>query len=201
MLKIGLTGNIGCGKSSVSSELKKHGIEIIDADIISREIYEYEDMLEKIKKYFPSAIKNSKVDRKELGKIVFSDRDKLELLNKLTHTKIKEVVLERLKEANEKKHIAVLDAALLCEAAFDDMVDKLVVVYCKDSEQLKRVVLRDAISEEEALKRIKSQMSQMEKVKRADYVIDNSSTLDDLKKNTEKLLEEIKKWKYEYGGI
>lgn len=81
------------------------------------------------------------------------------------------------------------------------MVDKLVVVYCKDSEQLKRVVLRDAISEEEALKRINSQMSQMEKVKRADYVIDNSSTLDDLKKNTEKLLEEIKKWKYEYGGI
>ena len=201
MLKIGLTGNIGCGKSSISKELKKCGINIIDADIISREIYEYDDMLEKIKRYFPNTIKNHKVDRKELGKIVFSDAKKLELLNKITHKKIRQIVEERLKECEEKKVVGLVDAALLYEANFDSMVDKVVLVYCGEKEQLKRVVLRDNISEEEALRRISSQMSQVEKMKRADYIIDNSASFEELDMNIEKLIREIEKWKEEYGGM
>lgn len=201
MLKIGLTGNIGCGKSSVSKELKKCGINIIDADIISREIYEYDDMLEKIKRYFPNIIKNHKVDRKELGKIVFSDANKLELLNKITHKKIRQIVEEILKDCEEKKVVGLVDAALLYEANFDSMVDKVVLVHCEEIEQLKRVVLRDNISEEEALRRINSQMSQVKKMERADYIIDNSAGFEELNMNIEKLIGEIEKWEQEYGGM
>ncbi len=201
MLKIGLTGNIGCGKSSVSKELKKYGIHIIDADIISREIYEYQDMLAKIKKNFPSAVKNDKVDRKELGNIVFSDNSKLTLLNRLTHKKIREIVDKRLKKCEKEKLVALVDAALLYEANFDIMVDKVVLVYCEEKEQLKRVVLRDNISEEEAIKRINSQMSQRDKLEKADYVIDNSAGFEELDKHIENLVKEIEKWKDEYGGF
>ena len=201
MLKIGLTGNIGCGKSSVSRELSKYGIQIIDADIISREIYEYEDMLEIMGKNFPEALVSGRVDRKKLGQIVFSDKERLKVLNGITHRKIKEVVTERLALCSKNGQIAVVDAALLYEAAFDDIVDKVAVVFCKEEEQLKRVILRDSISEEDALKRINSQMSQEEKKKRADFVIDNSGSPEELEEEIERFMKQIEMWKEEYGGM
>ena len=201
MLKIGLTGNIGCGKSSVSRELSKYGIQIIDADIISREIYEYEDMLEIMEKNFPEALVSGRVDRKKLGQIVFSDKERLTVLNGITHRKIKEIVTERLALCSKNGQIGVVDAALLYEAAFDDIVDKVAVVFCKEEEQLKRVILRDSISEEEALKRINSQMSQEEKKKRADFVIDNSGSPEELEEEIKRFMKQIEMWKEEYGGM
>lgn len=195
MLKIALTGNIACGKSSISKELKNYGISIIDADIISRQIYEYEDMVKTIEKNFPTAVKDNKVDRKELGSIVFSDKEKLKLLNSLTHEKIKEIVKKHLKECEERKQIGLVDAALLYEAGFDTMVDRVILVYCDLEEEVRRVMSRDGLSKEEAMKRINSQMSQAEKLKRADYVVDNSGDLEELNKNIKKLLTVIDDWK------
>lgn len=201
MLKIGLTGNIACGKSSVSKELEKRGIHIIDADLISREIYKNKDVMMEMRKFFYDAIDNGEINRKKLAELVFYNEDKLKKLNQITHKKIKSIIEERLSKYQEKNEIAVVDAALLYEAGFEDMVDKVIVVYCDEKEQLKRVMLRDNLSKDEATKRINSQMSQEKKIKRADYIIDNSYTREDLKDKVIKLMLKIRAWMLEGGGI
>ncbi len=195
MLKVGLTGSIGCGKSSLSNILKKHDIPIIDADIKGREIYENKELLRDIEKSFGSSVinKDGTLNRKNLGKIVFNDDYKLEKLNSLTHPVIQNMIKDDLNKYEKfGKKIAVVDAALLIEAGFMNMLDTLVVVTCSEEVQLQRVVLRDNCSEEDAMGRIKSQMPQDEKVKYAEFVVDNSGTIEQLEKEAEKLINSLK---------
>ena len=196
MFVIGLTGNISCGKSSVSKMLASRGAIIVDADLLSREIYEYDDVLEEMKRSFPEALVNGRVDRRVLAEIVFSDKTRLEDLNRISHKKIYELVCQSL-ERNRDRDLVVIDAALLLEAKFDSLADKLVLVYCNEKVQLDRLMKRDSISSEDALKRIRSQMSQEDKKKMVDYLIDNSGDLEVLENEVEKLIKEIRKWKCE----
>lgn len=196
MFVMGLTGNISCGKSSVSKMLASRGAIIVDADLLSREIYEYDDVLEEMKLSFPEALVNGKVDRRVLAGIVFSDKAWLEDLNRISHKKIYELVCQSL-ERNRDRDLVVIDAALLLEAKFDSLADKVVLVYCNEKVQLDRLMKRDSISSEDALKRIRSQMSQEDKKKMADYLIDNSGDLEVLENEVEKLIKEIRKWKCE----
>ena len=196
MFVMGLTGNISCGKSSVSKMLASRGAIIVDADLLSREIYEYDDVLEEMKLSFPEALVNGKVDRRVLAGIVFSDKAMLEDLNRISHKKIYELVCQSL-ERNRDRDLVVIDAALLLEAKFDSLADKVVLVYCNEKVQLDRLMKRDSISSEDALKRIRSQMSQEDKKKMADYLIDNSGDLEVLENEVEKLIKEIRKWKCE----
>ena len=83
MFVMGLTGNISCGKSSVSKMLASRGAIIVDADLLSREIYEYDDVLEEMKLSFPEALVNGRVDRRVLAGIVFSDKARIEDLNRI----------------------------------------------------------------------------------------------------------------------
>ena len=184
MLILGLTGNIGCGKSSLSDIFKKNNIEIIDADIISRQIFEDKDVLESVFKQFGNEIKyeDGTLNRKALGNIVFNDDKKLIELNNLTHPLIRNKILKRISDAKNKgEKVVVIDAALIVESQYLDIIDKLLVVTCNIKEQIKRIKERDKCSEEEAIKRINSQMNQREKVKFADYIIDNSGDLENLK--------------------
>lgn len=195
MLILGLTGNIGCGKSSLSEIFISNGIDVIDADKVSRDIMEDKDFLDVIFKEFGDTIKNNDgtLNRKSLGKLVFSDNKKLKRLNLLTHPKIKSVILERLDLLRDKgKTISVIDAALLIEHNYLSMLDKLVLITCDLEEQIKRVQNRDEITKEEALNRINSQMNQNEKVKFADYIIDNSGSLDELKEKAYKFMDFMK---------
>lgn len=196
MFVIGLTGNISCGKSSVSKMLASRGAIIVDADLLSREIYEYDDVLEEMKLSFPETLVNGRVDRRVLAGIVFSDKTRLEDLNRISHKKIYELVCQSL-ERNRDRDLVVIDAALLLEAKFDSLADKLVLVYCNEKVQLDRLMKRDSISSEDALKRIRSQMSQEDKKKMVDYLIDNSGDLEVLENEVEKLIKEIRKWKCE----
>lgn len=196
MFVMGLTGNISCGKSSVSKMLASRGAIIVDADLLSREIYEYDDVLEEMKRSFPEALVNGRVDRRVLAEIVFSDKTRLEDLNRISHKKIYELVCQSL-ERNRDRDLVVIDAALLLEAKFDSLADKLVLVYCNEKVQLDRLMKRDSISSEDALKRIRSQMSQEDKKKMVDYLIDNSGDLEVLENEVEKLIKEIRKWKCE----
>lgn len=194
MLKVGLTGSIGCGKSSLSNILKKYDIPIIDADIKGREIYENKELLRDIEKNFGSSVinKDGTLNRKNLGKIVFNDDYKLEKLNSLTHPVIQNMIKDDLNKYEKfGKKIAVVDAALLIEAGFMNMLDTLVVVTCSEEVQLQRVVLRDNCSEEDAMGRIKSQIPQDEKVKYAEFVVDNSGTIEHLEKEAEKLIKSL----------
>lgn len=196
MLVMGLTGNISCGKSSVSKILASRGAIIIDADLLSREIYEYDDVLEEMKVSFPEALVNGKVDRKILAGIVFSDKSRLKDLNRISHKKIHDLVCQVL-EKNRNEDLLVIDAALLLEAGFDSLVDKVVLVFCNEEVQLDRLMKRDSLSREDAIKRIRSQMGQEDKKKMSDYLIDNSGDLGALEGEVEKLIKEIRKWKCE----
>ncbi|WP_101772606.1 dephospho-CoA kinase [Peptostreptococcus faecalis] len=204
MLKIGLTGNIGCGKSSISNQLEKKGHYIIDADLITREIYADENVIKEMLGNFPDSFENGKICRKKLGSIVFEDNEKLKLLNSITHKAIKLIVEKRIKAIEEderyKSKAIVIDAALLYEANFSDIVDKTIVVYCSPEEQLKRVVKRDNISEEDAIKKINSQMDQKIKIERSDYVVDNSYSRETLEESISALLKKIEEWIIGNGG-
>ena len=194
MLVIGLTGNIGCGKSSLSQIFAQQNIKIIDADIIAREIYNDEKLLSEIYKVFGSNINNDgSLNRKALGRIVFNDDEKLIQLNKMTHPLIRQRVSDKIDEyKNQNKEMVILDAALLVESDYLNFIDKLLVVICNEDIQIERIKQRDNCSKEEALSRIKSQMSQAEKVKYADYIIDNSGTIEELRKKAFAFMDYIK---------
>lgn len=191
MLILGLTGNIGCGKSSVSNIFKKNKIDIIDADIVARHIFDDKDLLNKVFLTFGDEIKdkNGNLKRKTLGNIVFNDKEKLITLNNLTHPKIKENILKKVKEYKLKgKKIIVIDAALLIEDNYIPHIDKLVLVTCQEKIQIKRIMDRDNCTKQEAIIRINSQMSQGEKEKFADFIIDNSGSFESLEQQVLKII-------------
>lgn len=195
MLIIGLTGNIGCGKSSLSKIFMDKGIDVVDADIVSRQIFEDEELLQTVFEKFGPSIKNNdgSLNRKALGNIVFNDNEKLIELNNITHPRIKEKIFNQIRNLEEQgKPIVILDGALLVETGYLDDVDKLIVVTCDEEIQIERIKKRDNCTKLEALSRIKSQMSQVEKVKYADYTIDNSGTIEELKNKAYKFMSYIK---------
>lgn len=192
MIVVGLTGNIGCGKSTVSNILKKLGVSIMDADIVSREILLDTKVLNLIFDTFGNSIKNTDntLNRKKLGDIVFNDEKELIKLNNITHPKIKENILNQIK--NIKNDIVVIDAALLIEANYLDIVDKIILVVCDESLQIKRILERDFFTKEEVIKRINSQMPQDKKREFANYIIDNSFSLYKLEDEVKKILVDIR---------
>lgn len=199
MLVLGLTGNIGCGKSSLSKIFREEfDIDIIDADIISRNIYKDKKILSKVFDEFGDSIKNNdgSLNRKELGNIVFNDDLKLIALNNITHPAIKEKILESIKIIeNQNKSIVVIDAALLVEGNYLNILDKLLVVCCDEEIQIQRIIKRDSCSKNDAISRIKSQLSQNEKMSYADYIIDNSGTYEELKIKAYEFINYVKeKW-------
>jgi len=131
------------------------------------------------------------IDRKELGKIVFNDKTRLNKLNRIIHPLIKRVI--RKKIADSKKKIVILDAALIIEAGLKSWLDKLVVVRAGLKEQLSRAKKKFSLSSKDALSRIQSQSSIREKTRLADFVIDNRGSL----KQTKKQVAEIRRklWK------
>ena len=195
MLVLGLTGNIGCGKSSVSNIFMQKGIDVVDADIVARQIFDDKELLNKVFLTFGEGIKNEdgSLNRKALGNIVFNDDQKLVILNGLTHPKIKEKILNKINEIrNIGKSLVVIDAALLIEGGYLDILDKLIVITCKESIQISRIQLRDNLTKEQAISRMNSQMSQDEKIKYADYIIDNSGDTNNLKHKAEELIRYMK---------
>ena len=199
MLVLGLTGNIGCGKSSLSKIFREEfDIDIIDADIISRNIYKDKKIISKVFDEFGDSIKNNdgSLNRKELGNIVFNDDLKLIALNNITHPAINEKILESIKIIeNQNKSIVVIDAALLVEGNYLNILDKLLVVCCDEEIQIQRIIKRDSCSKNDAISRIKSQLSQNEKMSYADYIIDNSGTYEELKIKAYEFINYVKeKW-------
>ncbi|MEG1310959.1 MAG: dephospho-CoA kinase [Romboutsia sp.] len=198
MLVLGLTGNIGCGKSSISNILIENGIDVIDADIIARNIFEDRILLEEVFEEFGILIKNEDktLNRKALGDIVFSDNEKLIKLNSLTHPKIKEKILNKINDAKIiNKEIIVIDAALLVEGGYLEIVNKVLVIRCDEVIQIQRIEKRDRCSKEDAINRIRSQMKQEKKVEYGDYVIDNSGSNIELQKKVYDFIKYMKeKW-------
>ena len=191
---IGLTGGIVSGKSTVALMFKDLGAKIVDADKLGHSvILPHKPAWEKIVKIFGKDVLQNDltIDREKLGKIVFANQSLLKKLNDITHPEITKIIKKEIdslknKTYNQKK-ILIIDAALIYEAKIDRLMDKIIVVYIDEDEQIKRLIKRNNLSKDEALQRIKSQMPMKEKVKMADYVIDNSNSLDKTKKQVEKI--------------
>lgn len=189
---IGLTGGIASGKSTVSSILKRLGAVIIDADVVSREIMiKGTDTYNILVSVFGREIlrKDGEIDRRKLGNLVFADKEKLNKLNEITHPeiikRIKDIIEEERKKGKEKA--IVLDAALLIEMKLFNMVDEVWLVVVDKKTQIRRLMKRDNLSYKDALNRIKSQMSIEDKMKYADFIINNCKDFNAIKRQVELL--------------
>ena len=179
MLRVGLTGSIGVGKSFVASVFVELGCHVLDADQTAREVVmPGTPGLKALTEAFGEEILNpdGTLNRKQLGAVVFNDESQRQRLNHLLHPFIivRQDEIMKAWEAEDPDGIGIIDAALMIESGGYKRFDKLIVVHCRPEVQLERLMLRDKLSRDEALRRINSQMSQEEKQKFADYLIDTS---------------------------
>ena len=192
-MNIGITGSIACGKSTVSDYLKDKGYTIIDADKLGHVALTSEDVKRRLSETFcANILVNNEISREVLGRLVFGNDNNLKKLNNIIHPKIKELIL-KLQEEHENEDLVFLDIALLYEANFVDLVEKVAVVYVDKGVQLERLMTRNSLSKEEALKRIESQMSPQEKASLGDFVINNSYRKEDTFQQIDEILEKLKR--------
>jgi len=181
---IGITGGIGSGKTTISQMFKNLGAFTLEADKLSREVlYPYSTPYCHIIVYYGNKIimKDHFINRKLLRKYAFSDRKVLKVLEKIIHPYVIGLGIKKIYEKfgeNHKNQIIIFDIPLLIEANLISLVDKIVVVYAKKSQQKERIIKRDKLDEKEAEKLISLQLSILEKIKFCDYIIDNSCSLD-----------------------
>ena len=183
MLRVGLTGSIGVGKTFVASIFIELGCHVLDADLTAREVVmPGTPGLRAITHEFGEEILNTDgtLDRKRLGALIFADENRRQRLNHILHPFIiaRQDEILRDWEREDPKGIGIVDAALMIESGGYKRFDKLIVVHCRPEVQLERLMLRDKLSREEAERRINSQMPQEEKQKFADYLIDTSDGFD-----------------------
>lgn len=191
---IGITGSIATGKSQVSSILRNLGYNVIDSDLIAREVASRKDILDKIRDHFgEEAVQDNELNRAYIRDIVFKDEEKLETLNDIMHSEIYKTMLQRVLE----KEINFMDVPLLFETLEEAIAhgikyDEIWVVYTSPNIQMERLMARDNIDLLEAKRIIDSQISIEEKRNLADYVIKNNEDLDKLRENVLKALERLK---------
>ena len=192
-LNIGITGSIACGKSMVSNYLREKGYTIIDADKLGHIALTSDEVKEKLKNSFGYIIlENNEISREKLGKLVFGNNENLKVLNSIVHPYIRKIILQ-LQEKHRDERLVFLDIALLFEAGFEDLVEKIIVVHVDEKIQLARLMSRNALSKEQAMFRIESQMSSNDKSKLGDYVINNSNTKEETYRQIDLILDELER--------
>lgn len=202
MLIVGLTGGIACGKSTVSQKIKERGIPVIDADVIARKVVEPgKPAYKRIVAYFAPKVDglvtdSGAYDRLKLGAYVFANKDELKVLNSIVHPAVRWEILRQIVINYFKfNRMVVLDVPLLFEAHMDKLCGRTVVVVCEEKQQLARLRQRNPeLSLEASQDRINAQMSNHMRIRRADFVIDNSSTLEDLEEQVEGVLRQARPW-------
>ena len=192
---IGLTGGIATGKSTVANMFRDANIPLIDTDLIAREVLNigttgYNEVVEQFGEEI--LFSDKEINRKELGRIIFTNPKKRNELNNIVHPKVKQIVLEEIERyRRNNNHLVIVDVPLLYESKFDELVDDVIVVYTDHQLQLERLMDREQITDEYALMKIKAQMPLDEKVNRATYIIDNSASILETKKQFNLMLKEI----------
>ncbi|WP_435170180.1 dephospho-CoA kinase [Paenibacillus glycanilyticus] len=186
-MKIGLTGGIATGKSTVAAMLAERGAMLVDADQVARDVVmPGEPALEAVASAFGQAVihTDGTLDRKALGGIVFNNRDLLAQLENILHPAIRNRMQQRIRKYEEQnpRQLVVADIPLLYETGQEKLYDGVMVVYVPQALQLKRLMERNGIAEEEAQRRIGLQMDIEQKRGRADWVIDNSGSLDETRR-------------------
>ena len=171
---IGITGGTGCGKTTLLEAIEAQGGLVLDCDAIYHELLQRDkEMLAAIERRFPGTVENGQLQRKKLGSIVFGNEEALLDLNRITHAAVKKEVQRRL-EAKPK--LAAIDAIGLFEGGLAELCDITVAVCAPVEDRVKRIMLRDGISEEYARKRIAAQKSDQWFREKCDLVLENSGT-------------------------
>ncbi|HPJ23282.1 MAG TPA: DNA-formamidopyrimidine glycosylase [Bacillota bacterium] len=179
LLILGLTGGIGTGKSTVLALFRKQHVKVVDADKIYKNLLKNNKIMynEIIKNFGQEIVSEGAIDRQKLGQIIFSDKEKRELLNSITHPFVLEKIDQILKQYRKQDvKLCVLDIPLLYEAHLEYLVDFVLLVYTPKSVQIKRLQERDGISEASAKLKVEAQMDIEIKSEKADIVIDNSGS-------------------------
>ena len=178
---IGLTGSIGTGKSEAARRLEVLGASIISADQVGHEAYTPNtEAWEQVVAAFGDDIlqDDGEIDRRKLGAVVFSDPGQLEKLNQIMHPRMARMVADKIEELRDQGvEVVVVEAALLFEAGWDSLVEEVWVTDSTEQVVIERLKQRNGMSEEEARKRISSQMGRTERLERSDYVIENSGDM------------------------
>jgi dephospho-CoA kinase len=175
---IGLTGNIASGKSMVSDILREFGATILDADLIGKRVLaeNIDGALEQVRTSFgPRVFDGRKLVRRRLANAVFGRPDLLRTLNSIMVPIMTRLISAELLRLRQSGHTVVLDAAILVEAGWQDLVDEVWVVRASKEDQLARLMTRDNLSRNEAINRIEAQMPLEEKLRHADVIIDNTT--------------------------
>ncbi len=196
MKLVGLTGCIATGKSTAASIFRQLGFIVIDADELAHKAYEKgSDAYFKIIKAFGDDIldENGNINRKKLAKKVINNREKLALLESIVHPEIEKIRQHIFKEIekNNPDAVVIYDVPLLFEKNLQDMFDCIIVVYTSEEIQLKRLMNREKISNQEAITRIKLQIPCSKKVKQANFVIDNSKDLNHLTRQVKEIAKQL----------
>lgn len=196
MLVVGLTGGIGCGKSEVRRRLLNAGFIVLDADTLAKQLSETDPVIiTNIKKEFGEEMYDTvgHLQRKALAAIVFNDRKQLEKLNGIIHPRVINTVerqLEAFQQRGEK--IVIVEAALHYEVHWNEAMDVMVVVNAPMPTRIARVMQRDGVDETAVRRRMANQLPLEEKVKRANYVIENTGDLAALDEEVARLIEWLK---------
>jgi dephospho-CoA kinase len=192
MLNIGLTGSISCGKSTVAQMLEDKGAFIIDFDRLAHDVEEPDQpaWLRIVEYFGPQVLRGDRtIDRAWLGAVVFADRKKLEKLNDIVHPAVFAAWQRRIAEIREVRPNAIIisDFPLLVELGMQKSVDLVMLVYIPREEQIRRLMLRNGYSQEEALVRVNSQMSIDDKVPFADIIVNNQGPQAETKAHIDKI--------------
>jgi dephospho-CoA kinase len=201
MLRVGLTGGIGCGKTTVAAMMHELGCHVLDADEAAHQLIEpggaaYDEVVRE----FGREVLDSAgcIDRAKLAAVVFADPARLARLNAIIHPRVfteRARELRRLEQA-DPHGVAVIEAALLVEAGYYKQLDCLIVVWCRPEQQFARLTdpaLGRALTRDQAERRIASQLSVAEKRKLADYEIDASGTIEETRRQVVALVETLKR--------
>jgi dephospho-CoA kinase len=200
VLRVGLTGGVACGKSTVAKMFADLGATIIDADVVAHELYRpgHEVLKQLVQHFGPEILKaDGELDRAKLATLVF-DGGRVEELNKIVHPAVIRQQDEWMRALGEKDPdaVAIVEAALILEAGAKDHFDRIIVVTCKPAQKVARFAQRTSLSEDAARadvdRRTKAQMPDEEKARRADFVIDNSGSAEETRQQVQRIYSELK---------
>ena len=192
-MRIAITGGVGCGVSEVCRQLKARDIRVISADEIGHQVLEIQPVRQKVVERFGWQIlgENEKIDRLQLGQVVFSDEEARKDLNSIVHPTLLDILSQEIRHIESESGIVVVDAALIFEWGLQGFFHKVIVVEAPLQMRIQRLMQRDQLTEEQVYQRINTQLSVEKKAAQADVVISNDGTLEELHLKVDEVWEEI----------
>jgi len=180
MIKYAITGNIASGKTTVEKFFKENGYEVLDTDMVAHKLLDNDAYKAVLNVFGNEILTGNKIDRLKLAEIVFKDNEKRKILENIIHPLVKKEILSYFEEKKDEK-VAFVSVPLLFEANMEDLFDKIILVVADDETRLERLIVDRGLMRNDALRRIKSQISQFAKFEDSDYVFHNNAELDNLK--------------------